>query len=102
MVVLSKEQVALRQRARELAQQAFKPTAAHTDQSEQYPWDNVRQLCDQGFMGMTIPVSTAARARPPGHDHRGRGNGEGVRDHGPDHGRGQHGRDWRHHAVRHA
>ncbi|KWU17492.1 3-sulfinopropanoyl-CoA desulfinase [Achromobacter xylosoxidans] len=55
MVVLSKEQAALRQRARELAQQAFKPTAAHTDQSEQYPWENVRQLCDQGFMGMTIP-----------------------------------------------
>lgn len=51
MVVLSKEQVALRQRARELAQQAFKPTAAHTDQSEQYPWDNVRQLCDQGSWG---------------------------------------------------
>ena len=33
MVVLTKEQLALQQRARELAQQVFKPTAAQTDLS---------------------------------------------------------------------
>ncbi len=55
MTRLSAEQLSLRQRARELAQDVFKPTAAATDQSEQYPWGNVHQLRDHGFMGMTIP-----------------------------------------------
>ncbi|WP_088140372.1 3-sulfinopropanoyl-CoA desulfinase [Achromobacter xylosoxidans] len=55
MTELSQEQLALQQRARELAQTVFKPTAAATDQSEQYPWANVGQLREAGFMGMTIP-----------------------------------------------
>lgn len=55
MTELSQEQSALQQRARELAQTVFKPTAAATDQSEQYPWGNVRLLRESGFMGMTIP-----------------------------------------------
>ncbi|MGS1107421.1 3-sulfinopropanoyl-CoA desulfinase [Achromobacter anxifer] len=55
MTELSQEQLALQQRARELAQAVFKPTAAATDQSEQYPWDNVGLLRESGFMGMTIP-----------------------------------------------
>ncbi|HEY9274180.1 3-sulfinopropanoyl-CoA desulfinase [Achromobacter sp.] len=55
MTELSQDQLALQQRARELAQTVFKPTAAATDQSEQYPWDNVRLLRESGFMGMTIP-----------------------------------------------
>lgn len=55
MTELSQEQLALQQRARELAQTVFKPTAAATDQSEQYPWDNVGLLRESGFMGMTIP-----------------------------------------------
>lgn len=54
MTELSQDQLALQQRARELAQTVFKPTAAATDQSEQYPWDNVRLLRESGFMGMTI------------------------------------------------
>lgn len=55
MLELSKEQKSLQQKARELAQHAFKPTAAETDRSEQYPWNNVRLLCESGFTGMTIP-----------------------------------------------
>ncbi|CAB3850960.1 Acyl-CoA dehydrogenase, short-chain specific [Achromobacter aegrifaciens] len=61
MTELSQEQLALQQRARELAQTVFKPTAAATDQSEQYPWDNVRQLRENGFMGMTIPREYGGR-----------------------------------------
>jgi hypothetical protein len=61
MTKLSQEQLALQQRARELAQTVFKPTAAATDQSEQYPWDNVRQLRENGFMGMTIPREYGGR-----------------------------------------
>lgn len=61
MTELSQEQAALQQRARELAQAAFKPTAAATDLSEQYPWDNVRLLQEGSFMGMTIPREYGGR-----------------------------------------
>jgi alkylation response protein AidB-like acyl-CoA dehydrogenase len=54
---LSSEQQSLQQRARELAQGHFAPTAAETDRTAQYPWANVALLRDAGFMGMTLPVS---------------------------------------------
>lgn len=57
MFELSKEQLSLQQRARELAQTKFAPTAAETDRTEEYPWQNVNALRDAGFMGMTIPKS---------------------------------------------
>lgn len=53
--MLTKEQEALRARARELAQAEFSPTAAETDRSEAYPWANIEKLRSAGFMGMTIP-----------------------------------------------
>jgi 3-sulfinopropanoyl-CoA desulfinase len=55
MFELSDDQVALRARARELAEGEFAPKAAEVDRSEVYPWDNVARLTDAGFMGMTIP-----------------------------------------------
>lgn len=58
---LTPEQRKLQAQARELAQSAFAPTAAHTDQTEQYPWDNVALLRDAGFMGMTLPRSLGGR-----------------------------------------
>ncbi|RQR25759.1 3-sulfinopropanoyl-CoA desulfinase [Burkholderia sp. Bp9142] len=57
MYHLTPEQLKLQARARELAQSAFAPTAAETDLTEQYPWANVTQLRDSGFMGMTLPRS---------------------------------------------
>lgn len=57
------EHLELQQRARELAQNVFKPTAAETDASEQYPWENVRKLCDAGFMGMSIPREYGGQGR---------------------------------------
>lgn len=60
---ISKAHGELQQRARDLAQQVFKPTAAQTDESEQYPWENVRTLCDAGFMGMTIPREYGGQGR---------------------------------------
>lgn len=63
MVMLSKSQIELQARARELARGAFMPTAAETDRSEQYPWDNVRQLCEHGFMGMTVPREYGGQGR---------------------------------------
>ncbi|CAB3664480.1 3-sulfinopropanoyl-CoA desulfinase [Achromobacter kerstersii] len=63
MVMLSKEQVDLQARARDLAQRVFKPTAEETDRTEQYPWDNVRQLREHGFMGMTVPKEYGGQGR---------------------------------------
>jgi len=44
----------LRDRARELAQEAA-GQAAETDRTEQYPWPMVRKMTEAGFMGMTVP-----------------------------------------------
>jgi len=44
----------LRDRARELAQEAA-AQAAETDRTEQYPWPMVRKMTEAGFMGMTVP-----------------------------------------------
>jgi len=61
MYELTTEQRVLQARARELAQAAFAPTAANTDQTEEYPWDNVALLRDSGFMGMTLPPRVGGR-----------------------------------------
>lgn len=61
MYDLTPEQLTLQAEARELAQSVFAPTAAETDLTEQYPWDNVAQLRDAGFMGMTLPKSVGGR-----------------------------------------
>ena len=53
--MLDREQETLRLQARELAQGEIAQRAAEVDRSEQYPWDNVSDLKDAGFFGMTIP-----------------------------------------------
>lgn len=55
MTTLTPQQMELQSRARALAQSQFAPTAAETDRTEAYPWENIRQLNAHGFMGMTIP-----------------------------------------------
>ena len=52
---LTAEQEALRLRARDLADGTFRERAAGWDATEQYPWDNVKDLVRAGFMGLTIP-----------------------------------------------
>src|SRR5919198_4958758 len=61
---LTAEQLALRQRARELADRTFAERAARWDASEEYPWDNVKDLAAAGFMGMTIPAAHGGGERP--------------------------------------
>src|SRR3954449_5042665 len=51
---LTPEQARLRDRARELAQEAA-AQAAETDRTEQYPWPMVRRMTEAGFLGLTIP-----------------------------------------------
>ena len=61
MSSLTADQTRLQAAARELAQGEFAVTAAHTDATETYPWDNVARLRDAGFMGMTIPAAYGGR-----------------------------------------
>ena len=55
MFQLSKEQLNLQKSARELAEARIQKRAAEIDRTEDYPWDNVEDLKNAGFMGMTIP-----------------------------------------------
>lgn len=61
MYDLTLEQLRLQAEARELAQSVFAPSAANTDLTEQYPWNNVAQMRDAGFMGMKLPKSLGGR-----------------------------------------
>ncbi|MDP6873214.1 MAG: acyl-CoA dehydrogenase family protein [Alphaproteobacteria bacterium] len=54
-MMLDREQEALREQARELARGGIAARAAEVDRTEQYPWDNVTELKDAGFFGLTIP-----------------------------------------------
>ena len=55
MYSLNSDQLALQQNARQLAQQVIAPRAKQHDIDQEYPWDNVKDLTEAGFMGMTIP-----------------------------------------------
>src|SRR3989441_23197 len=61
---LTPEQEALRARARELADSVFAERAARWDATEEYPWDNVKDLAAAGFMGMTVPAAHGGGERP--------------------------------------
>jgi alkylation response protein AidB-like acyl-CoA dehydrogenase len=61
---LTAEQAALRARARALADERFAERAARWDEREEYPWDNVKDLVEAGFMGMTIPREYGGADRP--------------------------------------
>ena len=55
MYRLTTEQITIQQSARRLAQDVIAPRAKQHDIDQQYPWDNVKDLTDAGFMGMTVP-----------------------------------------------
>ena len=55
MFELTETQKQLQATAREFAKKELAPRAAEVDRTEQYPWENVKQLTKQGFMGMTVP-----------------------------------------------
>jgi alkylation response protein AidB-like acyl-CoA dehydrogenase len=55
MFELPKDKQALQARAKELAQSVVAARAAEVDRSEEYPWDNVKDLNEAGLMGLTVP-----------------------------------------------
>ncbi|MBI2954887.1 MAG: acyl-CoA dehydrogenase family protein [Chloroflexi bacterium] len=48
-------QLSIKKMAREITVKEFAPRAAHVDETGEFPWDNVAQMRDAGFLGMTIP-----------------------------------------------
>ena len=62
MTHLTDSQLELQQRARRFAQEVIAPNAAENDLLEQYPWDNVKALAENGFTGMCIPKEYGGKA----------------------------------------
>jgi len=61
---LTAEQREFQGRVRELADTVFAPRAARWDATEEYPWENVKDLVAAGLMGLTIPREHGGRDRP--------------------------------------
>jgi len=52
---LTEEQRAVRDLAREIARERIAPLAAHVDETEEYPAEQLKQLAAHGLMGLHIP-----------------------------------------------
>jgi len=61
MYSLNSEQRSLQETARKLATEVIAPRAKQHDIDQEYPWNNVKDLSDMGFMGMTIPKEYGGR-----------------------------------------
>ena len=55
MFELTETQKQLQATAREFAKKEIAPRAAEVERTEQYPWENVKQLTKQGLMDMIVP-----------------------------------------------
>src|SRR6185295_14298965 len=60
---LTVAELALQARAREFADTVVRPRAAEVDASEQYPWDIVKALTAERFVGMTVPTEYGGQGR---------------------------------------
>lgn len=60
---LTPEQMELKSQAAALAADVIGPRAAEVDRTEQYPWHNVKDLTEAGFMGMTVPKELGGLGR---------------------------------------
>jgi alkylation response protein AidB-like acyl-CoA dehydrogenase len=54
MALLNEEQESLRKMIQEFAQQEIAPKAAHYDEAEEFPWENIHKMADLGLLGMPI------------------------------------------------
>jgi len=61
---LTDEQHRLTQRAALFARKVVHPRLAEMDRTNEYPWDVVRGLADEGFMSLTIPKEYGGAGRP--------------------------------------
>lgn len=54
MALLNEEQESLRKMIQEFAQQEIAPKAAHYDEAEEFPWENIHKMAELGLLGMPI------------------------------------------------
>jgi alkylation response protein AidB-like acyl-CoA dehydrogenase len=59
---LNDEQRAIRDLAREIARDRIAPQAAHVDETEEYPGEQIKLLGQQGLMGLHIPEAYGGSA----------------------------------------
>lgn len=52
---LDDNQVILQNQAQKLAREVFKDRAARWDQNAEVPWDNIKLLAEQGYLGLLVP-----------------------------------------------
>jgi alkylation response protein AidB-like acyl-CoA dehydrogenase len=61
---LTEDQRRLKERAADFARKAVGPRLAEMDRTNEYPWDIVRGLAQEGFMSLTIPAQYGGGGRP--------------------------------------
>jgi len=61
---LTDDQLRLQERARTFARTVVEPRLKEMDRTNEYPWDVVRALAAEGFMGLTIPKEYGGGGRP--------------------------------------
>lgn len=61
---LTDEQMRLKERAQAFAKDVVEARVPEMDSTNNYPWDVVRGLAKQGFMGLTIPKEYGGGGRP--------------------------------------
>lgn len=54
MSILNDEQLSIQKMVREFAKKEIAPKAAQYDHTEEFPWDNIKQLADMGLMGVPV------------------------------------------------
>jgi alkylation response protein AidB-like acyl-CoA dehydrogenase len=52
---LTEEHKMIRDMAREFAQKEIAPVAAHFDETGEFPYETVKKMSAQGFMGIEVP-----------------------------------------------
>ncbi|MHC1566852.1 MAG: acyl-CoA dehydrogenase family protein [Candidatus Syntropharchaeia archaeon] len=52
---LKEEQKMIKNLVREFAEREIAPRAFEVDKNAEFPWDNIKKLAEQGFLGMTLP-----------------------------------------------
>ena len=52
---LSEEQEGLRRLVRDFVEKEVKPSARHTDESGEFPWQTINKMGRLGLLGLNIP-----------------------------------------------
>ena len=54
-IQLTDEQLMIQSMVRDFAREVIAPTAMERDKTKEFPFENLRQLAELGFMGMMVP-----------------------------------------------